>query len=320
MPQFDWLSQLLQMILVKGQLEVRCAYSAPWRIDWPEASRHEIPYHIVLSGRATVENLETGKADELVGGDIILFPHGSAHFLHDGSGQTPVKPFNRQISTGLMISENVGRNGCLEMLCGRFSTRPPHDRIIRNYLPNSLIVKCANVRREPGNEAASDQLSNLLMLMRMESADNRPEAYSILNSFTPPLFTLILRAASESGQTSTGLLSLMGHPRLAPAISAMFAEPAWAWTLPNLAELCNMSRATFVRHFQDRLGGSAMELLADIRISLAANELKKPGVSTEAVADLVGYRSVVAFRRLFTGKTGMTPGQWRRHAREDIVA
>ena len=51
-------------------------------------------------------------------------------------------------------------------------------------------------------------------------------------------------------------------------------------------------------------------------MSLAANALKKPGMSTEAVADAVGYQSVAAFRRAFTERMGMTPGQWRRLARE----
>jgi AraC family transcriptional activator of mtrCDE len=51
-------------------------------------------------------------------------------------------------------------------------------------------------------------------------------------------------------------------------------------------------------------------------MSLAANELKKPEASTEAVAELVGYQSISAFRRVFTERMGMTPGDWRRHARE----
>ena len=97
----------------------------------------------------------------------------------------------------------------------------------------------------------------------------------------------------------------------------MFAEPARAWTLPELADLCSMSRATFMRHFQDKLGRSAIKLLIDIRISLAANELRKPGRSTEPVAESVGYQSVAAFRRVFADKMGMTPGQWRRLSGED---
>ena len=152
--------------------------------------------------------------------------------------------------------------------------------------------------------------------MRTESAADKLGGYAILNALTSALFTLVLRAASESEQAPAGLLALAGHPRLAPAISAMFGDPARAWTVPDLAGLCNMSRATFMRQFQDKLGRSAIEMLTDIRMSMAANVLKKPSMTTEAVADTVGYQSVAAFRRAFTEKMGMTPGQWRSLARE----
>jgi AraC family transcriptional activator of mtrCDE len=71
-----------------------------------------------------------------------------------------------------------------------------------------------------------------------------------------------------------------------------------------------------MRHFQDKLGRSAVDLLTDIRMSVAANELKKPTVSTAAVAESVGYQSVAAFRRVFAEWMGMTPGQWRHSSRE----
>ncbi|MEX3969047.1 helix-turn-helix domain-containing protein, partial [Paraburkholderia sp. EG286B] len=64
------------------------------------------------------------------------------------------------------------------------------------------------------------------------------------------------------------------------------------------------------------LGCSAVDLLTDIRMSHAANELKKPTMTTEAVAESVGYHSVSSFRRLFTERMGMTPGEWRRLARQ----
>ena len=315
MSHVDWLSQLLQMITVTGQLEVRCAYGAPWRVAWPQAAMHEIPYHVVLNGRAIIEDPETHTTRELVGGDIVLLPHGSAHVLHDGSGRTPGRTRNHQSSAGLTLSENNGRGEHLDMLCGRFFIRPPHDRLIRNYLPTNVVVRSAGGHGEDGSESAPNHLASLVGLMRMESADGRPGGHAILNALTSALFTLVLRAASESGEAPPGLLALAGSPRLAPAISAMFADPARAWTLPDLASLCNMSRATFVRHFQDKLGRSASELLTDVRMSLAANAFKKPGMTAEAVADAVGYRSVAAFRRLFTDKMGMTPGQWCRLAR-----
>jgi AraC family transcriptional activator of mtrCDE len=316
MPQVDWLSNLLQMITIAGQLEVRCAYGAPWRVAWAKSAAHEIPYHVVLKGRAIIEDPETRTTRELVGGDIVLLPHGSAHVLHDGSGHPPGPTHNRQGSAGWTLSENDGQGEHLDMLCGRFFIGPPHDRLIRNYLPTNLVVRAMPGQGEEGLASASNYLASLVALMRMESAGDKPGGYAILNALSSALFTLALRAASESEQAPAGLLALAGHPRLAPAISAMFTDPARPWNLPDLADLCGMSRATFMRHFQDKLGRSAIELLTDIRMSLAANELKKPAMSTEAVSESVGYQSVSAFRRVFTDKMGMTPGQWRRLAIE----
>ncbi|MBZ9702592.1 MULTISPECIES: AraC family transcriptional regulator [unclassified Mesorhizobium] len=314
MSEVDWLSHLLQIITVTGQLEVRCAYGAPWRIAWSKAAANEIPYHVIVRGRAILEDPDTRAARELVSGDIVLLPHGAAHVLHDGSGQIPIPTQQRRGAAGWMLSENDGQGEQLDLLCGRFFIAPPHDRLVRNYLPADLVARSKDGDEENGIGSASSQLAGLVTLMRMESAGDRAGGRAILNALSSALFTLVLRAASQSGKAPEGLLALAGNPRLAPAISAMFADAARPWKLPDLAELCGMSRATFMRQFQDKLGRSALDLLTDLRMSLAANELKKPAISTEAVAETVGYQSVSAFRRVFAERTGMTPGEWRRLA------
>ncbi|MBZ9966406.1 AraC family transcriptional regulator [Mesorhizobium sp. BR1-1-2] len=314
MSEADWLSHLLQIITVTGQLEVRCAYGAPWRVAWSKAAANEIPYHVIVKGRAILEDPDTTAARELVSGDIVLLPHGAAHVLHDGSGQTPIPTQQRRGAAGWMLSENDGRGEQLDLLCGRFFIAPPHDRLVRNYLPANLVARSMDGDEEKGIGSASSQLAGLVRLMRMESAGDRAGGRAILNALSSALFTLVLRAASQSGKAPEGLLALAGNPRLAPAISAMFADAARPWKLPDLADLCGMSRATFMRQFQDKLGRSALDLLTDLRMSLAANELKKPGISTEAVAETVGYQSVSAFRRVFAERMGMTPGEWRRLA------
>ncbi|BCG02585.1 transcriptional regulator (plasmid) [Paraburkholderia sp. PGU19] len=316
MSQVDWLSHLVQMITVSGQLEIRCTYGAPWRVTWTKSAAHEIPYHVVLKGRAIIEDPEAGTTRELVCGDIVLLTRGSAHVLHDGSGHASGPTYNRRASAGWTLSENDGEGEHLDMLCGRFFIAPPHDRLIRDYLPTNLVVQAAARQGEQAYVSASNHLANLVALMREESAGDKPGGFAILDALSSALFTMVLRAASESEQAPAGLLALAGHPRFALAISAMFTDPARPWNLPDLADLCGMSRATFMRHSQNKLGRSAIELLTDIRMSRAANDLKKPAMTTEAVADAVGYRSVAAFRRAFTDNMGMTPGQWRRLATE----
>lgn len=312
MSQVDWLSQLLKIISVTGRLEVRCTYGAPWQVAWPKSAVHEIPYHVVLKGRAIIEDPQTKTVRELVDGDIVLLPSGSAHVLHDGSGDAPARTRNSRGSAGWMLSENEGQGEQLDMLCGRFFIKPPHDRLIRNYLPTDFVIHAENGEDEKGVGSASSHLASFVALMRAESTGDKLGGNAILNALSSALFTLVLRAASEADKAPAGLLALAGHPRLAPAISAMFANPARPWSVPDLAGLCSMSRATFMRHFQDKLGRSAADLLTDIRMSLAANELRRPGSVTETVAESVGYQSVAAFRRVFTDKMGMTPGQWRR--------
>jgi AraC family transcriptional regulator, activator of mtrCDE len=314
MSDVDWLSHLLRIVMVTGRLEFRCAYGAPWRVTWDQAAANEIPYHVIVSGSAILEDPQTRTTQKLVGGDIVLLPHGAAHVLHDGSGQTPIRTHEHRGSAGWVLSENDGKGEKLDLMCGRFFITPPHDRLIRNYMPANLVARARNGHGEDRGDSAADQLVSLVKLMRMESSGDRAGGRAILDALSSALFTLVLRASSEGEEAPAGLLALAGHPRLAPAITALFGDPAQSWKLPELAGLCGMSRATFMRHFQDKLGCSALDLLTDLRMSLAANELKKPGLSTEAVAEIVGYQSVSAFRRVFTERMGMTPGEWRRQA------
>src|SRR5246127_399367 len=151
-------------------------------------------------------------------------------------------------------------------------SRPPHDRLLRSYLPPRLVVHAGSHTEQ---KDTATQLASLVSLMRSEAADDHLGGRAMLNALSTVMFALALRLASESEDAPRGLLALAGHPRLAPAVAALFNDPARAWSLPDLARLCNMSRATLARQFQEKLGRSASDLLTGIRMTLAANELKK---------------------------------------------
>jgi AraC family transcriptional regulator, activator of mtrCDE len=313
-PPMDWLSRFLDIIPVSGHLDIRCLYAAPWRLTIDRSKPGEVPYHIVVEGAAMLEDPARGRPLLLTAGDILLFPHGIAHTLHDGSGAPP-NPAHERPSLNLTISENAGDGSRLDMLCGHFVVRPPYDRMLRDYLPPRLVVRTAGRKGSETHPKTSEQLAGLVALMRTESTVESLGGHAMLNALSAAMFALTLRLASESDMAPTGLLALASQPRLSPALSALFHNPAYAWTLPELARLCNMSRATFARHFQQTMGGSASDLLMDIRMNLAASELKKPSLSTGEVAEAVGYQSDAAFQRAFKQRMGMTPARWRRAAR-----
>jgi AraC family transcriptional regulator, activator of mtrCDE len=101
----DWLSRLFEMMPVRGRLDLRCSYGAPWRIDQGPGEVNEIPYHAVVSGSAVLEDPAGGKPLQLRAGDILLLPGNPRHVMHDGSGARakPVRGQNRSAITNTSI-------------------------------------------------------------------------------------------------------------------------------------------------------------------------------------------------------------------------
>jgi AraC family transcriptional activator of mtrCDE len=309
--EIDWLSRLLELIPVDGRADNRCFLGAPWRLDNPQLETGQMHYHIVLAGSVMLEEPTSGPPQRLIAGDILLLSHGVGHTLHDGSGIVPEPAHDRRGPT-LTFTENEGTGDRLDMLCGRFVVSPLHERLLRSYLPRRLVVSVAERSASTAQPCTSSQLAALVALMRTESAAENLGGYAILKALSTTMFALTLRLASEAKEAPEGLLALAGHPRLAPALLALFTQPAHPWSLPELANLCSMSRATFVRHFQEKMGRSASDMLTEIRMMVAANQMRRSAASTGAVAESVGYQSEAAFQRAFKQHMGVTPAQWRK--------
>src|ERR1700752_1138371 len=247
----DWLSRLFEMMPVRGRLDLRCSYGAPWRIDQGLGEANEIPYHAVLAGSATLEDPAGGRPTQLKAGDILLLPGNPRHVMHDGSGAAPLPARNRA-SLNFTISENLGSDERLDLLCGHFAVAPPHDRLLRSYLPPRPGVHPGTHPGQKQKEPAA-QLAGRVSLMRSESADDHLGGRAMLNALSTAMFALALRLASETEDAPRGLLALAGHPRLAPGGAALFNEPARGWSRPELAQLSGMSRAPLARQFQEKL-------------------------------------------------------------------
>ena len=130
------------------------------------------------------------------------------------------------------------------MMCGRFILSAANERLIRSYLPRRLILHAPENSAGASIPGTRAQVVGLVSLIRVESAAENLGGLAMLNALSTALFAVALRLASEVTEPPAGLLALAANPRLVPALTALFNEPAHAWTLPELAQRCNMSRAT----------------------------------------------------------------------------
>jgi len=211
----DLLSRLLALMPVAGRLDVRCHFGAPWRIDQPGTGPREIRYHVLLNGRAIVEDAH-GAPVALHAGDIVLFPSGSAHVLHDGSGAAPAA-VDRRMENGVALETNTGDGATADVLCGSFLLPAVPQRLLRENLPARLVVHSAR-----DGAQAPERLVRLIALLRDEAYEAAPGSESLVNHLSGALFGLTLRYASAGDAPPRGLLALAQRPRLQPAIDAMF--------------------------------------------------------------------------------------------------
>lgn len=316
------LDRLLALMPVTGRLDVRCHFGSPWRIDQPESNEWEMPYHVLLRGEAVVEIDADGQGEAALhmrAGDIVLFPAGSAHTLHDGSGKTP-RTMRKQHRGALTVATNGKTREGADVLCGRFVLPAVPRQLMRDHLPERLLVSSVSAGDEQARDAAfaSSRLARVIELMREEAFELRPGSEAVVNQLSGALFALTLRYASESGDAPRGLLALAQRQRLQPALAAMFDEPGEPWTLPKLAELCHMSRATFARHFDEAIGRSPSDVLTEIRMAIAGRKLVQTKMSIAEIGEAVGYQSEAAFQRIFKRQVGITPAKWRAQSSRSV--
>lgn len=309
----DILSSLLFLMPVSGALDTRCHFSPPWRLDYAPTGPCEIPYHVLLRGTAQVDDGENPVLS-MEAGDILLIPSGVPHVLYEGSG-SPSTAGKMHRERGLKIRTNSKDPKPVNMLCGRFILPSSPRQMIKESLPQQLIIRGVKVPEELAHlteeHVASSRLARLITLMHEEAIEHGPGSESMMNHMSGALFGMTLRLASESAEPPIGLLRLARRPRLQPAFTAMFENYSRTWTMAELADLCLMSRATFARQFAEAAGRSANDLLVEIRMANASKQLAETSDSIAKIAQDSGYQSDAAFQRAFKKHMEMTPARWR---------
>lgn len=85
-----------------------------------------------------------------------------------------------------------------------------------------------------------------------------------------------------------------------------------AVSVAELARAIAMSQRTFVRRFKLATGNTPLQYIQRVRVEHAKKVLEVSRAPLDSVATKVGYRDPVAFRKLFTRLTGLTPADYRR--------
>lgn len=132
------------------------------------------------------------------------------------------------------------------------------------------------------------------------------------------LDTLVLDVMRAFSDPVGARSSVAKHPAVLQAIHLLetrFREP---WSLNEIADHVEMSRAHFATLFQQNTGIPLHKFLIRVRISHAERLLRNSEQSCESIAKECGFTTIQHFSRAFKLHNGVTPLRFRRKHRINL--
>jgi AraC-like DNA-binding protein len=270
----------------------------PWGLRL--AGSIQLAVHTVVRGRGWLWLDDPGSAVELVPGEVTLVRGGPDHHIAHEPAAACLSP--EHFRTRHAGDEPSGDRRASVFLCGAYRFSGDVGRGLIEALPPIL----------PLSAAADDPLHDVIALLSRELAASAPGQQTVLDRLLDVLLVLAMRACFEESPNAPRWYRASADPRLSPALSAMHADAAHSWTVPELAAVSGLSRAAFARSFQQALGQAPMQYLTDLRMTLARDDLRRGELTLAQIAARTGYASPYAFAAAFRRHHGRPPGQWRQ--------
>ena len=298
----DALTDVLDLLRVRGAVMAYVRASAPWGLQLPRASG--ATFHAVTAGVCWVR--VPGRAPrELSPGDIVLLPAGTAHVIASHAAG-PARAWDRVAKArarniaGEIVLPGNGR--ATQLICAAYDYDRDVAHPLLTLLPPVLVV--------PGDE--SGEARSALSMLHHELTTSSAGSTVIVDRLIDVLLVHVLRAW-VARQEDRGRSWLMGlrNPNVARALANIHTAPEAAWTVDRLARESNLSRASLTRHFTSLVGEPPLAYLTRWRMELAARLLRETGDAIGAIAHRVGYTSEFAFSRAFSRARGRPPGRYR---------
>ncbi|MCC3771743.1 AraC family transcriptional regulator [Streptomyces sp. UNOC14_S4] len=297
----DLFDDLLRGVRANGAALGGSVLTPPWALRF--ADHAHLTLCVPLRGEGWIVRDDGGEPHRLRTGEAAIVRGPGPFVFTDDPRSSAVRPEPaRDAETDADI------DGRTVLLAGSYHVPGEVPRRLLRALPPVAVVPdehdCAAMRGYledqltrglPGRRIVTDRLLDWLLVCTLREWFDRPEA-------APPAWYRAL-----------------GDDVVGPALRAMHDAPERAWTLASLAAVAGVSRSTFAKHFQERLGEPPLTYLTEWRMTLAADLLTEPGTTVASAARRVGYADPSGFSTAFKRVKGASPSAFSTSAAESMT-
>jgi AraC-like DNA-binding protein len=313
----DALAGLLDGPRAQGAFLIKAVLGPPWALE--VADEAPLAVFTVLAGTAWLRHPALGGPDRLGTGDTVVVRGPQPYEVADSPDRAPTlfigpggvcrdaagRHLAEAMSLGVrtwgndpagpttLLTGAYGQDGSLGSVGARLLRALPPVLVLRRADWDSPLVPLLAAelgRDEPGQEAVLDRLLDLLLITALRTWFARPAA------------------------AAPAWYAANADPVVGRALQLLHHNPAHPWTVARLAAATGVSRAALARRFTELVGEPPMAFLTGWRLALAADLLRDPDATLEAVARQVGYGSPFALSTAFKRVRGVSPRAHRAAA------
>lgn len=306
----DPLADLLTPVRARTASFCRIVLDRPWslRIDDGAVLGLATP----LTGQAWVVP-DVGDPRLLDAGDVAIVKGPAPCTIADHPSTRPlvhVGPNNRlttmngvdvtdQLKVGTRAAQPSGQ-GSTTLASGAYQvTGDVTDRLLA-ALPDIVVVPRA------------DTPAPVMTFLADQMVTDGPAQQVVLDRLLDIALVSTLRAwFARPGAEPPGWYRAHSDPVAGPTLRLIHDEPAYPWTVTELARRVGTSRAALARRFTGLVGEPPISYLTGWRIALAADLLRTTNQTIEAIAHQVGYAGAFGLSVAFKRIRNLTPSQHR---------
>ncbi len=283
----------------------RALLHAPWGLRFPAAGA--IGVQVILKGSAWLTGPGGGDPVALGAGDLALIRRHASHALSDDPAtalwdadyETHV-PADHWPADGSALDP---ASGGTVLMGGTYD--------LAGARAHPLFADLPDVVHLPARVGAASEVRAVVDLLGAELDRDLPGTSAATPALLDLLLLYALRAWFEAPQAPSGWARASRDPALSVALRLIHDHTQHPWTVAELADRCNQSRAAFARRFTELTGQPPLTHLTWWRMTLAAQQLRATSDPLSTIAARIGYSSEYAFSKAFRRELGVAPSRYR---------
>jgi AraC-like DNA-binding protein len=299
----DILADQLALARARGAVFSVLRRIRPWGLGFGGARL--LTAHVLIEGDGWLEQPGTEPV-RLRARDVVLVTSGPPYAIVSDPGAA-TEPIADARQRGPDTALEKGPGEAAVILCGAYVLEGSVATSLLAALPRVIIVPAAD--QEAAHAAA-------VSLLAGQITSDAPGQQALLDRLLDLNLVFALRSWwARAGTAAPGWYRAMADPGLRRVLEQVHSAPGGDWTVPAMAGLAGLSRASFAARFRQVTGQSPGSYVTGVRMQQAEDALARSDATLAEIAAAVGYRNEYAFATAFRRQHALAPGKWRAAAR-----